>query len=178
MNKAPWSPEEHDEYEELLSDVWNEPGISTRDRVKVFLTLLDDAVQGHRPWANDLERTCLELGAATHIKGWRKRQKEIVFDYQGQPLTRSAVVGFKRVSDDGSSFDEQRLIHYGTWDELIEKRREYLAQQLAYSANVAYLDRLLALHDLVPDAANPHEAAEALGTTVEEWLAGNIEAIS
>lgn len=55
---------------------------------------------------------------------------------------------------------------------LVDKRREYLTQISAYTDNVAVADRLLALAEMAPGSNTPQEAAQALGISLDEYLAG------
>lgn len=168
MNTASWSPEERAEWEDLLEQVTQEAE-STGDAVDMLKQLVRDAVQAQRFWANDVEDAALRTGLRSLVNAYKKRQRVLV-SYQGELLNKARAIGVKHVAEDGSTWHAQPLIDVMTWDQLREKRREYLTQIRAYTSNVAEMDQLLALQEICPGAATPQEACEQLGTTVDEYL--------
>jgi DNA mismatch repair ATPase MutS len=171
MNQKAWSPDERAEYEKLLSEVVNEKTTS-RDRIDAMERKVLDAIQARRRWAREVERHATLLGYGSLIRSYLDRIR-IPYVRNGNRVVKPRIIGVRRKSTDGTVADQQVLIDIATFDELREKRAAYLRQIKSYSDSVALADRLLALADLVPNAANPREAAKLLGTTVEAWLGEN-----
>lgn len=170
MNWSAWSPEERDEYEALLHEVISGARL-TGDRVRLMETKMADAEQAHRPWVRDANREAVRTGYASQIKGYLKRNR-VALSHDGLILSRPRIIGTPKVSDSGQTYYEQALIELKTFDELRAKRSDYLAQIRAYDANVALIDKLLALADLAPTATTPAEAAAQLDIDLDEYLGG------
>lgn len=168
MKHASWSPDDNAEFDALMQAVVSE-ATSTGDRVEAMAEKIADARQAHRFWAGDIDREALRTGYASQIKSWLKRNR-VLFAYHGAVLSKPRVIGRRSRSGEGSASFEQALIEAFTFDELRTKRHEYIDQIRAYTENIALIDRLLALADLVPGATSPVEACEQLGITVESWL--------
>lgn len=159
---------ERDAFEALIDEACDEQ-TSTRLRVTAFLHKLADATQAHAAWSDIVRDECLERGAASLIKAHLKARNRVMVAYNGELVAKSAMVGVRRSGPDGE-YVQQELIYVLTWDELIEKKQEYLAAVRSYTSNVGMVDILLALRSLCPESANPVDAATQLGTTVEAWL--------
>jgi hypothetical protein len=162
------STEERVAFEALMDEACAEQ-TSTRLRVAAFLHKLADAIQAHERWAEVVSDECAARGAASLIKAHLKAKSRVLVAYNGTLVAKPTIVGVRRHGPVGE-FVQQELIYVLTWDELRQKKKEYLTAVGAYNANAAMVDLLLALHDLAPDAATPVEAATHLGTTVEAWL--------
>jgi hypothetical protein len=145
---------------------------STAARREYFIIGLDDALQAHRFWASDVDRQVRGRGIDNLLRAWQKAHTRVPVSHDGRLLLVPREIGTARRTTAGAVRHEQRLFDYLTWDEIKAKRQEYLRQQRTYSDLVATLDKLLALADVVPQTANPAEAAEAIGITVENWLLG------
>jgi len=163
-----WSEEERAEYEVLMARVLAESEAMV-ERVDLMDQLVQDAVQAHRFWASEVEQESRRAGYAARIKRYEKERHTALVSYQGTLLTKPRVIGTTRRVE-GRAVAVQTLFDAMTWDELAAKRADYLVQIRAYDANVATIDRLLALRDLAPDAMTPEQAATAIGTTVDTWL--------
>lgn len=170
MNVSAWSPEERDEYEALLFEVISEARQSG-ERVRLMEAKMADATQAHRAWVQDANRDALRTGYASQIKSYLKRNR-VALSHDGLILSRPRVIGTPKVTGEGKTFYEQALIELKTFDELRAKRSDYLAQIRAYDANVALIDKLLALADLAPGAGTPAEAALLLDIDIDEYLGG------
>ena len=162
------SADERHQFETLMDEACAEQ-TSTRLRVAAFLHKLADAIQAHEPWAGVIADECSARGAASLIKAHLKGRNRVLVAFNGGLIAKPSFVGVRRQGPTGE-FVQQELIYVLTWDELRQKKKEYLTAVGSYTSNAAMVDLLLALHDLAPEAANPVEAATALGTTVEAWL--------
>lgn len=169
MNRRGWGPDEIDEHDELMR-ITIASSTRVADRVDVFLAGIEDAVQAGRFWANEIEEDIRRRGSNYLIKQWQRTHNRVPFSHDGQILTVPRHVGTTSVSDDGSMYYEQKLFDYLTWDAIREKRLEYIRQMGVYSERIAVLDKLLALRELAVDAETPAAAAQAIGTTVDDWL--------
>lgn len=166
-----WTPEDVREWDSLLQEVV-ESAETTVERTDLMERLMDDAVNAHRPWANDMQRQCLRDGYARQWKAYMKRTRVIVATREAT-VEKPRVVGVKRLDEAGAKYDVQALYELLTFDEIRAKRRENLAQIKAYTDSVAVCDKYLALQSLAPEAATPAEAAKSLGIDIDEWLAGH-----
>lgn len=174
IDRAAWSPEEREEFDELLAEVVAATR-DTTDRLNLADKLLNDAIQAHRPWASEVEASCRREGLGREIKRYQDRQR-VAVAYDGRILSVPAVQARKVVADDGVVTYQRELIELWTWDQLFEKRGEAIKAQATYSEKVAHYDRLLALRVLAPDSKSPSEAAQQLGIELDAWLAGTAAA--
>lgn len=165
-----WDREAKQEYQAACSEAW-ESSDRQSDRSDRFLEIIADGVQAHRRWAQECQRESLRMGAAVILKNWKKAQRTVALSYNGQVITKPRTIGVKRQNDEGEFFDTQVLFDFTTWEELDKKRESILLVVRSYNETVAMIDRVRALHDLAPAAANPDEAARAIGTTLDKWLA-------
>lgn len=152
--------------------MWQEVVDSTTDtsaRLDLAERLLNDAVQAHRPWANDLEQQLLRSGIAKEIKRYQDRHR-VGVAYHGRVVSMPRVQGVKARRDDGSTYEARALIEFQPWEQIAEKRLEAIRMRRTYTEKIAHYDRLLALRDLAPEAATPVEAATSLGIDLDEYL--------
>lgn len=170
MNTRAWTEEDRDEYDAMCAEAW-ESSSNIRDQVAAFLAKLADARQAHRDWAYRVEDEVLRAGARERLKEWSKTRSRVLVAYSDGAAAKPRVIGTTRTDAAGNRVHQQVLFETMTWQELAEKRVEYLKQIKAYGQNVGLIDRLLALHDLAPESATPAAAARLLGTTIEDWLA-------
>lgn len=168
MNFKIWSPEERDEYDEMLRKIVTSTADSG-DRVDLMEARMADAVQAHRFWANDAERSACRVGYSAQIRSYIKRNR-LMFSHEGSVIFRPRVIGTRGINELGEKFHAQALIETLTFDELRQKRLDYLRQIRAYDENLALVDRMLALADMCPEANSPIEALELLNLTVEDYL--------
>ena len=169
MNRSGWTPEEREEYDSICTESWG-VSASTRGRVAAFLERIHDARQAHRFFAGEVDAEMRRVGAARLLNRWHKANAQVTVSFDGRVLNKPRVIGTVRSDAEGRSFATQALFDFMTWGEIEEKIQEYAKQVNAYRANIALCLRLLDLHDAVPAAATPAQAAEALGTSVEAWL--------
>jgi hypothetical protein len=169
--KASWSEQDIIEYEAMMEEVCTSR-TSSEGRIALFLSKLRDAVQAHRPWAVEKE-DILRRGAGAVVSTYAKgREQPAMFSYEGEMLTKPVVIGIRRAdTQNGRPRPEQALIELATWEEIEVKRQDYLSQRRAYTANVAMMDRILALRDLSPGALTPLEACTSLGVSLHDYLA-------
>lgn len=164
-----WSAEERAEYDALVDEAWRS-GKSTRERGEAFLSGLRDASQAQRTWADDVMLDAITRGSTAIIKADYKRANQVAIINDGRSIEKSRVIGIRRRSSSGAQLFEQTPFDYVTVDELDAKRREYMSNALAYSDNIAVIDKLLALCT-VGQSDVPANAAANLRTTVDAWLA-------
>lgn len=169
-----WSQQDRDEYAAACAEAWD-AGDSTRERGRHFRALVDDAVQAHRPWAMDLARQFAERGAQSELNSWRKSTRPLAaVAHDGRLISKTRVVGVPRLGPDGEVYITQALFDLMTFDEIVQKIREYERQSFAYRDNIQVAKRLLELQTAAPDALTPADAAARLGTTVDAWLMGEV----
>lgn len=168
INRAAWSPEERQEFEQLLGEVIG-ASRETAARLDLMDELVNDAIQAHRPWASEVARSARREGYAREIKRHQDRERALVA-YDGRVLSVPAVQARKVIDDDGSISYQRELIEVWTWEELREKRKEAVKAATTYTEKIAHYDRLLMLAELAPASSTPAEAAEALGVDLDEWL--------
>lgn len=169
INRAAWSPEERDEYDELLAQVVAST-TDTTARLDLMERLIQDAVQAHRFWASDVERAARRDGFAGEIKRYQDRNRALVASETGRVLNVPRVQGTVGRREDGQTFHQRALIELWTWEQIATKRAEAIRAQRLYGDKVAHYDKLLALRDLCPDSATPADAARQLGINLDDWL--------
>lgn len=167
IDRNAWSPEERDEYEELLAEVVNASN-DTTERLDLLETKLADAQQAHRPWAFSVARQCQRFGLGKEITRFQDRNRALV-SFDGRLLSMPSVQS-RRVEVDGVATYQRELIVLWTWEELRSKRREAIRSSETYTAKVNHYDRLLALAEKAPGTATPAEAADVLGLDLDEYL--------
>lgn len=169
INRSAWSPEECNEYDDLLAQVVASTTNTTR-RLDLMEELLEDAVQAHRPWAVEVERAARRHGFAGEIKRYQDRNRVLVAADSGRVLNAPRVQGTVARRDDGEVYHQRALIELWTWEQIANKRAEAIRAQRLYGDKVAHYDKLLALRDLCPDSSSPADAAKQLGISLDEWL--------
>jgi hypothetical protein len=167
IDRNAWSPQERDEYEELLAEVCNATN-DTRERLDLFEEKLADAQQAHRPWAFSVARQCQRFGLGKEISRFQDRNRALV-SFDGRLLSMPTVQS-RRVEVAGEVTFQRELIVLWTWAELRDKRAEAIRASETYTAKVGHYDRLLALEEKAPGAATPAEAADQLGLDLDEYL--------
>lgn len=167
--KNRWGSEERAEYDALVDEAWKS-GKSTTERGQAFLDGLRDASQAHRPWADEVMLDAITRGSASIIKADYKRANQVAVMSDGRSLEKSRVIGVRRRTASGAQSFEQTLFDFVNAEELREKRKEYMANALAYSDNIAVVDKLLDLCER-GHSDIPANAAANLHTTVDAWLA-------
>ncbi len=164
-----WDPKWIAEYNTAMREVVANAN-GTGERVALWRTVIDDAIQAHRPWAHDVDRDARAVGDASEIKRWLKRHR-VVIAIGGRTVRKPRVIGTRRPTDDGVVVDLQLPFAVLTFDEIRNKRTAYLRQLAAYTDDVAVMDILLALSDMAPGTFTPQEAASSLGISLDEYLA-------
>jgi hypothetical protein len=172
MNKHTWSDDERTEYELLVSESLRVAGVIPRR--DIFLAGLDDAEQAHRIWARDVIQDMRSNGADRILKNEQNaRTRRVAVAHNGQVLGKvHREVGARKRDDEGAVENQRLLFDFMSWEQLREKLPWYAQQIGAFERDAMAVVRLLELEDRVPDAANPAEACERLGITVEQWLLG------
>lgn len=168
MNFKTWGPEERAEYDAMLDEIISSAS-DTGERADLMEAKMRDAIQAQRFWANDAEYHACRVGYIAQIKSYLKRTR-VMFSYDGSIISRPRFVGARAKTESGEVFYTQALIETLTFDELREKRLDYLRQIRAYDENLALVDRLLALADMCPKASTPNDALKLLNLTVEDYL--------
>lgn len=167
INRALWSPQEREEYDDLLAEICNTTP-DTSERLDIFEDKLTDAVQAHRQWALDVARSCRRFGLGKEISRFEDRNRALI-SFDGQLLSVPRTQS-RKVVVAGEVTYQRELITVWTWDEIAEKRQEVIKAARAYTVKVQQYDRLLALRVLAPEAKSPAEAAEHLGLDLDEYL--------
>lgn len=167
-SRLAWDPNERVEYDALLAAVVAETS-NTSTRLDRMERLVADAIQAHRPWARDIERTCARQGYAAELKRYQDRNRALVA-YDGQVLNLPKVQSRATRGEDGAVYHQRELIELWPWGDVRSKRIEALTGRRTYDVHVAYYDRLLALQDLCPESTSALDAAERLGIELDEYL--------
>jgi hypothetical protein len=164
-------PHARREYEQLMAEVVSEAE-GTGDRARLMADKIHDAIQAQRSWAAGVQFAAEIDGYAAAVKAYLKRTRVVVIVDQDREISKPRTIGVKRRDKDGTVVDLQLPMEVLTFDQLREKRREYIRQLKAYTDNVAVADRLLALEEMAPGSSTPTEAAAQLGVTLDDYLAG------
>lgn len=164
------NPDERREFDALMLEVVSEAE-GTGERTHLMAAKIDDAVQAQRTWAVEVQRTAQYDGYSNAIKAYLKRTR-VVINIADREVSKPRTIGTKRKDQAGTVVDLQLPLEVLTFDQIRDKRVEYVRQARAYTDNIAVTDRLLALQDMAPGANTPGEATKALGITLDEYLAG------
>jgi hypothetical protein len=167
INRNAWSPTERDEYEDLLAEVCN-ASKDTTERLDLIEKKLSDAIQAHRPWAEDVAKACRRFGLGKEITRFENRNRALV-SHDGHLLSVPRVQS-RKVTIAGEVTYQRELIEVWTWDQLIAKRAEAIKASDSYTVKIGHYDRLLALQEKAPDTKSPAESAARLGIDREEYL--------
>lgn len=167
IDRAAWDPTERAEYEALLAEVCA-ASRDTSERLDLFEKKILDAIQAHRPWANDVSRACVRFGLGKEIARHEDRQRALI-SYDGKVLSLPSIQA-RRIEVNGEVSYQRELIVLWTWEEIQEKREEALQSKRTYTAKIQHYDRLLSLRVLAPNANSPAEAADIAGIDLDEYL--------
>lgn len=162
-------PESREEYDALMAEVVSEAD-STGERAALMDAKVADAIQAHRQWAMESEQAAKLDGYSRQIKDYLKRTRVVVALTEKRSITKPATVGTKQMTSAGKWVDVQLPLEVLTFDQLRQKRGEYLRQRKSYDDNIAVADRLLALEEMSPGAVTPADACAAIGTSLEDYL--------
>jgi len=169
IDRAGWSPEEREEYEVLLAEIVDATKDS-RERIDLLEHRLLDAVQAHRPWANEVDRACRRQGLGQEIRRFEDRRNTAFVSHDGALLSVPATQS-RRVSTPDGEVYQRELIQVWTWEEIEVKRVEAIRTRRTYDAHIEHYDRLLALRVRCPGSATPADAAKRLGIDLDVYLA-------
>lgn len=167
-SRSAWGSDEREEYDTLLGEIVTATS-STSDRLDMFERKLNDAIQAQRPWARDIERSCVRNGMAKEIKGYQDRNRAMVA-YNGTVLNLPRVQGTVVRSESGEVHHQRELIELWSWDQIVEKRAEAIRGRRTYTSKIAHYDRLLALREMCPDAESPADAVRLLNLSLDDYL--------
>lgn len=153
--------EERVEYEQMLTDAW---GNSTRAVTVAgeLETMLSDAVQAGRPWAEHVLADALAAGLQKFAKDWLKQQRKA--DTKKGPVSLTAGV----VAD--GNYVQLELVDCNL-AQLKEKLHERTSQLKAASRNAKVLRALIDVYDRHPKAKTLAAALRAEGVTLDQVLA-------
>lgn len=149
----------------MMSDVLHSTTVS-RDRNRLLVERVNDAIQAHRSWAKDLLEDMINRGAGSIIRAEIKKDVVLV-DVDGRVLAKSRTVGTKRPTAHGM-YDQQVLLETLTWDELADKRRQWKQQEDTYADNVRIADKLMSLR--TKGVRTPQEALDQIGVSLDQFL--------
>ena len=166
-----WTDDEVTEFHDLL-DAALAVGRSSTDRIDECVRLMTVARHESKSWVKHADRDLFRVGVTSLMSKWAQRVRHVeVVRHDGKTITKPAVRGTSnRDEESGDRWVEQSLVATWTWDQLREKRAEAIKVITSYRDDLALYDAYLALHERVPDAANPQEALKSLGLTEEQWL--------
>jgi hypothetical protein len=170
MSRNTWPEDDRIEYEQLVDEALMEEVVS--DRREVFLAGLDDAVQAQRIWAQDIQATIRNDGADKILRKEQDRRRPRVAVSHGGEVLGTAPREFGRKNRDGGGkvVHTRGLFDFEPWDALRQKRAEFAQMEHAAAVDKLTVDKLLSLERMAPGSANPAEACERIGVSVEEFL--------
>jgi hypothetical protein len=170
-----WTEEEGTEYDDAMAAAWADRKMAPESRIDIFLKALADGRQAHRVWPRDVERQAIRRGAWSLMRSWKQsRPAPLEIGWNGQVHLKSPMIGVRERAEDGTVVDQQVLVYFATFGQLRAKLPQYLQQVKAYELDIHLMVKLLALEDQVDDADDtwtPTQACEALGTTIQAYLA-------
>lgn len=180
MKRFWWSDDDAAEYDELVAKALREK--KTGDRIATFLTGLERALAAHPKasqcipttcWAVAVNSTIRNDGASRILKAEQERRiPRVPVAHNGSLLgTAPHEMGVKVRDEDGQASYQRSLFEFMTWEELRVKRAEFTSMEAAVGINKHTCIKLLTLQGRVAEAANPSQACQALGVTVEDFLA-------
>lgn len=167
--KSTWDVEARAEYRDFMHDVCNASPDTGRRR-NALLDRLPGLLQSNRYWVSDLERRLLYLGALEVVREFARAERTRPVLIPGSGASKSGVLSVKVKSAAGEIWNQLAAFEIITFEQIAVKRREYLKAARSYNENVAFLDRLLALHEMAPGATSPSGACEELGISIDEYL--------
>lgn len=173
MNRNAWSADGRAEHDLIVEEAWRSSSAQA-DRADTYLSLLRDGEQAQRFFATDCLHDALLRGVQGQLKReWRRIQNgaKLPVSYEGTRVDTDRVLGVVTRDGGGRPVRTQTLFDYCTRDQIEGKIREFAGNVKAYKAKLKAALRAIDLLDRVPEATTPAEAATALGTTVEAFLA-------
>lgn len=170
MNKLSWSADDRAEFDALVTEALAESEVAVR--IDVFVDGLDDAEQAQRHWARDVLHHFRRNGANALLKSEQQlRRPRVPVTHDGMVIGRMPrEAGLKTRDDEGKVVHQRGLFEYLTWDELRAKIDEFSRMRRSLDVDIIAIRKLLTLESMVPEASNPAEACDQLGTTVERFL--------
>lgn len=180
MTRSGWSVDDVAEYDELVDRALREP--VTADRRIVFLEGLDKALAEHSGAGSCIPTTCWavsvdfgirDAGADRILKTEQaRRTPRVPVTHDGQVLgSAPREMGRQVRTAHGVVVYQRSFFDFLTYEELRIKQREFASSRDAAEADRLTVSKLLTLELLVPGSSAPAAACEALGVTVEEFLA-------
>lgn len=165
--KSTWDPQARAEYRDFMHDVCN-ASLDTGRRRNAIVDALPGLLQSHKYWVKDLERRIRYLGALEVLREFvRAERSRPAMSGGGQ---KSGVISLKFKAPTGETWNQLTVFELAPFEQIAEKRRDFLKSVRAYNENVAFLDKLLALREMVPAAGNPLEACEQLGIAIDDYI--------
>lgn len=182
MNLHQWPDEERAAYETALSEATTRAE-STGDRIAYLRNLLHEAAADGHQWALWALEQAERDGLNRQITDFMQREKrQFVTDAYGTIASKPKVGGSRKRNADGKVVHQQSLFEFKTLAELIIARDTYRRDRHGLTERITYADRLVSLCEAGNEALDiaesdpaftdmtPHQAAEVLDTTVEDWL--------
>jgi hypothetical protein len=143
---------------------------------RVVEALHTAADQAHRPWAAQILDDIATAGALARWKSWHRRRVVIEVG-EGDAkrtviTTKAAAMSVRRTNaSTGETYYQSTFWGDMSRDELQQVIDRANSQSDAEMRTAAVARTVLDLLDRVPEAKTATEAAAAIGTTVEDWLA-------
>lgn len=177
MKRGHLSPEERPEFDALfeeagLDEIGNPlPSSEIKARMR---SLLRDAVQAGRPWAQYVLDDAADDGLLAAWKRWNNEQKRMRTLHNGAIVPVRAVRGTRRRDPEtGQVVNQQSFWREMSWadvrQQLDDSRKRINAERITESI----ANRLLALLLDCPESMGPAEACERLGIDMQSYLVGD-----
>jgi len=155
-------------YDVLLSEIPTDA--TPREAAVLLRSMLRDAEQAHRAWAQERLDDALLAGLAREFTNYRKRQAPRVEVKGGGSVKR---IGGVRRRDAAGKVRHQQVDYFDTpFAEIADHVAQEVATLAQMSRNSRALQRLLDLQDKVPTAATPQDACRILGLDPADVMAG------
>lgn len=166
--------EEREEFDTLLYDAGYDPDgkpfPSHLIGPRAVASLLA-AVQAQREWAQWVLDDMTTSGALKRWRKWNKQRDVITVKGKSYTVTKPAAIGVRRRDPAGKAYFQPVLWEDLTRDELEQIIARSAKQIDSERSTIATAKRLLKLMTRVPEANKVSEAAAAVGTTTEAFLA-------
>lgn len=165
------SPEERDEYAQILDDALNGSRQADMPAIDRMEQMLAQADRAGRAWPTLLYRYWQREGMRNALKAHAKAQSRALVAHDGRLISKDTRRGVLRETEDGRQAWQQVLFVDMTWDEFEQYRQRNADDIAALQINEVMAKKIAALYDLVPDSFGPGDACARLGTTLEDVLA-------
>lgn len=169
-----FSPEERPDHDALMLEAGYDPYTGKAYpawRIKENLgRMIDDAIRAGHRWAQYVADDALLDGLSRHWTAWNTEQKRVKARVDGREVQASGSRGSRQRDENGKVVHQRLTWIQMEWAEVFQQEEDALMRIGAERITVSIARKLAELRDRAPDSIGPADAAELLGTTVEEWL--------